>query len=213
VLSKPSQDIVLNVANLTKKYGRDISIGNWKLSKQVVGAEKISFSVKKGEIFGFLGPNGAGKTTTIRSILDFLHIQEGEITVFDFDHHKDAKEIRKRIGYVPGDMALYEDFSGIELINYFNKFRQHNEDFLKELKTIFTVNLKTKVKTLSKGNRQQIGLILALAPKPELLIFDEPSAGLDPLITAQFHRLLKRLKNEGITIFLSSHDLSEVKYL
>lgn len=211
MLSNKTQGIVLNVTNLTKIYGRDISLGKWNISKRVVGAEKVSFDVKKGEIFGFLGPNGAGKTTTIRSILDYLHIQEGKITVFDFDHHKDALKIRKRIGYVPGDISLYEDFTGLELIRYFNKFRPYDNDFLEELKSIFKVDLLTKVKTLSKGNRQQIGLILALAPKPDFLIFDEPSAGLDPLITAQFHRLLKRLTKEGITIFLSSHDLSEVQ--
>jgi len=210
-LSETTRDIVLNVSNMTKKYGRDFSFGKWTISKQVVGAENVSFDVVKGEIFGFLGPNGSGKTTTIRSILDYLHIQDGEITVFGLDHKKDALEIKKRIGYVAGDMALYEDFTGVELINYFCKFRQHDLDFLEELKSIFTVNLNRKVKTLSKGNRQQIGLILALASKPELLIFDEPSSGLDPLITAQFHRLLKRLKSEGITIFLSSHDLSEVQ--
>ncbi|NPE08859.1 MAG: ABC transporter ATP-binding protein [Asgard group archaeon] len=210
-MSNKTQDIVLNVTNLTKIYGRNISLGKWNISKRVVGAEKVSFDVKKGEIFGFLGPNGAGKTTTIRSILDYLHIQEGKITVFGFDHHKDALEIRKRIGYVPGDLSLYEDFTGLELIKYFNKFRQYDNDFLEELKSIFKVDLSTKVKILSKGNRQQIGLILALAPKPDFLIFDEPSAGLDPLITAQFHRLLKRLTKEGITIFLSSHDLSEVQ--
>ncbi|MHA1125930.1 MAG: ATP-binding cassette domain-containing protein [Candidatus Heimdallarchaeota archaeon] len=208
---KTIHDTVLNVSNMTKIYGKDISIGKWVINKRVVGAEKVSFNVKKGEIFGFLGPNGSGKTTTIRSILDYLHIQEGEITVFDLDHHKDALEIRKRIGYVSGDMALYEDFTGVELIDYFGKLREHDEEFLEELKSIFTVNLNRKVKTLSKGNRQQIGLILALASKPEFLIFDEPSSGLDPLITAQFHRLLKRLKSEGVTIFLSSHDLSEVQ--
>ena len=210
-MSKTIQDTVLNVSNMTKIYGKDISIGKWVINKRVVGAEKVSFNVKKGEIFGFLGPNGSGKTTTIRSILDYLHIQEGEITVFDLDHHKDALEIRKRIGYVSGDMALYEDFTGVELINYFGKLREHDEEFLEKLKSIFTVNLNRKVKTLSKGNRQQIGLILALASKPEFLILDEPSSGLDPLITAQFHRLLKRLKLEGVTIFLSSHDLSEVQ--
>jgi ABC-2 type transport system ATP-binding protein len=210
-LSNATQDIVLNVSNLTKIYGRDISLGKWNIRKRVVGAEKVSFDVMKGEIFGFLGPNGSGKTTTIRSILDYLHIQEGEITVFNLDHQKDALEIRKRIGYVPGDMALYDDFTGLELIKYFNKFREINKDFLEELKSIFRVDLATKVKKLSKGNRQQIGLILALAPKPEFLILDEPSAGLDPLMAAQFHRMLKRLKSEGITIFLSSHDLAEVQ--
>jgi len=211
VLSKATQEIILSVSNLTKIYGRDISIGKWNINRRIVGADNVSFTVKKGEIFGFFGPNGSGKTTTIRSILNYLHIQEGKITVFNLDHKKDAIEIRKRIGYVPGDMSLFDDFTGFELINYFNRFRKYDKEFLEELRTIFKVDLSLKIKKLSKGNRQKVGLILALAPKPEFLILDEPSTGLDPLIAAHFHRLLKRLKSDGITIFLSSHNLSEVQ--
>tara|TARA_B100001971_G_C18011180_1_gene442465 strand:- start:42 stop:788 length:747 start_codon:yes stop_codon:yes gene_type:complete len=147
----------------------------------------------------------------MRAILDYLHIQEGSITVFGMDHHSDALEIRERIGYVPGDMAVYGDFTGEELIEYYNGFRPVDREFLRELRSVFRVDLSLNVKSLSSGNRQQVGLILALASKPDFLILDEPTSGLDPLIAASTHRLFRELKAEGKTIFLSSHDLAEVQ--
>jgi ABC-2 type transport system ATP-binding protein len=206
-----NDEVVLQVSNLTKIYGREFSLGGWKTGRRVVGAQDVTFSVKKGEIFGFLGPNGAGKTTTMRAILDYLIIQNGTITVFGLDHHRDALAIRERIGYLPGDLALYENFTGNELIEYFNHFRPVDRVFLEELKSVFRVDLTLKVKSLSTGNRQQVGLILALAPKPDFLILDEPTAGLDPLMAANVHRILKELKAEGKTIFMCSHDLAEVQ--
>ena len=202
---------ILEVSNLTKIYGREYHIIGHKIGRRVVGAQNVSFKVKKGEIFGFLGPNGSGKTTTIRAILDFLHIQSGTIKVFGLDHHKSAIDIRKRIGYVPGDLSLYENFTGEEIIEYFGSFRSIDREFLKELRSFFRADLTLKIKNLSTGNRQQVGLILALGPKPDFLILDEPTAGLDPLMAANVHRILKELKAEGKTIFLSSHDLSEVQ--
>ncbi|MBY8985538.1 MAG: ABC transporter ATP-binding protein [Candidatus Lokiarchaeota archaeon] len=206
-----STDIVLQVSNLTKIYGRELTLGRFKLRRKVTGAQDVSFSVEKGEIFGFLGPNGAGKTTTMRSILGYLNIQTGSIKVFDLDHRKDSIEIRKRIGYVPGDLSLYEDFTGEELIRYLDKFQPVDNIFLKELKSTFKVDLTQKIGNLSTGNRQQVGVIIALAPKPDLLILDEPTSGLDPLMTAKAHEIFKKLRDEGKTIFLSSHDLSEVQ--
>ena len=206
-----SSDVILRVSNLTKIYGKEIDLKIKTFGREVTGAEKVSFSVDKGEIFGFLGPNGAGKTTTMRAILDYLNIQEGEITVFGLDHHKDSLAIRKRIGYVPGDMALYDNFTGNELIKYYGYFRPVDEKFLKKLKKNFRVDLSLKIRALSSGNRQQVGIIAALASKPELLILDEPTSGLDPLMTSKFHQILKELRKEDVTIFLSSHDLSEVQ--
>jgi len=206
-----SSETVLEVSNLTKVYGRDLEIAGRRLGRRVVGAKDVSFSVRRGEIFGFLGPNGAGKTTTMRSILDYLHIQEGTVTVFGMDHHRDALEIRRRIGYVPGDLSLYENFTGNELIDYYGGFRPIDTEYLRELRSVFRVDLTMKVKALSSGNRQQVGLILALASKPDFLILDEPTSGLDPLMAASAHRLLKELKAEGKTVFLSSHDLAEVQ--
>jgi ABC-2 type transport system ATP-binding protein len=205
-------ETILKVSNITKIYGRELNFGTRKLiGSRVVGAEDVSFSVKKGEIFGFLGPNGAGKTTTMRVILDYLKNQTGKVTIFGFDHHEDRFEIRKRIGYIPGDLELFDNFTGEELLEYFGKFRQIDQEFLQVLRANFKVNLKKKIKSLSKGNRQQAGLISVIASKPEFLILDEPTSGLDPLMTAHFHKILKKLQNEGITIFLSSHDLAEVQ--
>ena len=206
-----TEEVILEVSHLTKIYGRETTIVGRKFGRRVVGARDVSFSVRRGEIFGFLGPNGAGKTTTMRSILDYLHIQEGEITVFGMDHHRDALEIRERIGYIPGDLALYENFTGEELIEYYDGFRPMDREFLKELRSVFRADLSFKVKSLSTGNRQQVGLMLALASKPDFMILDEPTSGLDPLMTASAHRLFKELKAEGKTIFLSSHDLAEVQ--
>ena len=202
---------IIEVNNLTKIYGKNIRLGSKYFKQGVVGAKNVSFSVKKGEIFGFLGPNGAGKTTVMRAILDYLKIQEGSVSIFGFDHHKDAIEIRRKIGYVPGDMDLFQNLTGEEFIEFFGKFRPIDPELVSELRRSFRVNLSKKIKSLSKGNRQQVGLIAAFAPKPDLLILDEPTSGLDPLMTANFHQLLRLLRDEGITIFLSSHDLAEVQ--
>ena len=206
-----TEENVLEVSHLTKIYGREMTLAGRRFGRRVVGARDVSFSVRRGEIFGFLGPNGAGKTTTMRAILDYLHIQEGSITVFGMDHHDDALEIRERIGYIPGDLALYENFTGEELIEYFNGFRPVDRDYLRELRSVFRADLSLRVKSLSTGNRQQVGLILALASKPDFMILDEPTSGLDPLMAASAHRLFRELRAEGKTIFLSSHDLAEVQ--
>ena len=207
-----SSEIILQVSNLTKVYGREFGLGGKKIGQRVVGAQDVSFTVKKGEIFGFLGPNGAGKTTTMRAILDYLKIQPGgAVSIFGLDHHTDRLAIRKRIGYVPGDMALFDNFTGEELLQYFGKFRPINEEFLAELRQFFRVKLRKKIKSLSTGNRQQAGLITAIASKPDFLILDEPTSGLDPLMAANFHKILRKLRDEGFTILLSSHDLAEVQ--
>ena len=211
-MTESISETVLQVTNLTKIYGREFKLSDrFCLGQKVVGAQEVSFQVKKGEIFGFLGPNGAGKTTTMRVILDYLKNQTGSVNILGLDHRKDRVEVRERIGYIPGDMDLFEDFTGEELINYFGRFRPIDEDFLRELRSIFRVKLNKKIKSLSKGNRQQVGLIAVMASKPEFLIMDEPTSGLDPLMTANFHEILKKLKKEGFTIFLSSHDLAEVQ--
>ncbi|MHA2366104.1 MAG: ABC transporter ATP-binding protein [Candidatus Hodarchaeales archaeon] len=202
---------ILRVEDLTKIYGFEITFAGRTFGRKVTGAENVSFSINKGEIFGFLGPNGAGKTTTIRAILGYLKIQNGRISIFGFDHLRDSMDIRKNIGYVPGDVSLYGNFTGLELIDYFNNFQPIDQDLLDELRSLFRVDLTLKIKALSSGNRQQVALIAAIASKPELLILDEPSSGLDPLMVDNFHKLLRKLQKNGITIFLSSHDLAEVQ--
>ncbi|MFX0086325.1 MAG: ABC transporter ATP-binding protein, partial [Candidatus Hodarchaeota archaeon] len=178
------KDPILQVSNLTKIYGHEFTLASRIIGRRVIGAKNVSFEIKKGEIFGFLGPNGAGKTTTMRAILDYLHIQSGFVTFFGkFDHHKDALIIRTKIGYVPGDVSLYNNMRGHEIIEYFGQFRPINRELLNRLKSMFRVDLTLKIGQLSKGNRQQVAIIAALASKPELLILDEPTGGLDPLMT------------------------------
>ena len=206
-----SNQVVIDINNLTKIYGRSFSLGQIKLGQKTLGVENISLKINKGEIFGFLGPNGAGKTTTIRSILGYLKIQSGSIKINGLDYRTDAITIRKDLSYVPGSMSLYENFTGLELLHLLSNYHSIDIKYFEKLRSIFKVNLNTKIKILSKGNRQQVALIIALASKPDLLILDEPSSGLDPLITNKFHELLLELKNEGKTIFLSSHDLAEVQ--
>ena len=203
---------VIVVENLTKIYGREINLGVKEFGRKVTGAKNVSFKIRKGEIFGFLGPNGAGKTTTIRSMLNYLNIQSGTVTYFgNLDHKLNSLDIRKRLAYVPGDVALYGNYKGLELIEFFGKFRPLDYAFLDELKNVFRVDLTLKISSLSKGNRQQVALIAAMASKPDILIFDEPSSGLDPLMVLKLHNVLKKLRDEGTTIFLSSHDLAEVQ--
>ncbi len=204
---------VLVVEDLTKIYGKEFTILGKKFGRKVTGANKVSFTVEKGEIFGFLGPNGAGKTTTIRSILGYLNIKSGIVLINNMDHRINSIEIRRHIAYVPGDVSLYGNFSGIELIRFFGKFRKIDEKYLETLRNNFRVDLSLKIKSLSKGNRQQVALIAALASRPEFLILDEPSIGLDPLMVQKFHKILKSLRQEGTTIFLSSHDLTEVQQI
>ena len=206
-----SNEKVIQVQDLTKIYGKEMHIGPKTLGRKVVGVKDVSFTINKGEIFGFLGPNGAGKTTTIRSILGYLNIQGGSIKVLNLDYKNDALEIRKNIGYLPGDVALYENFTGMEIIEYFGNFRPIDRKFLKHLRSIFKADLTLKIKDLSKGNRQQAAIIATFSSNPDLFILDEPSSGLDPLMTARFHELLLKLRDEGKTIFLSSHDLAEVQ--
>ncbi|MHA2298753.1 MAG: ATP-binding cassette domain-containing protein [Candidatus Hodarchaeales archaeon] len=207
-----SSQTILDVNDLTKVYGRELRLGGKTIGRRVTGAKDVSFTISKGEIFGFLGPNGAGKTTTMRAIMDYLHVKTGKVTFFGkYDHHKDYLDIRKQISYVPGDVSLYQNMTGYELIAYFNKFRPVDVDFVEEMKSQFRVDLSLKVGQLSKGNRQQVALIVSLASKPDLVIMDEPTSGLDPLMTANFHKIIKKLASEGMTFFLSSHDLAEVQ--
>ncbi|MHA1917672.1 MAG: ATP-binding cassette domain-containing protein [Candidatus Ranarchaeia archaeon] len=210
-MSSNEMGTVLQVSNLTKIYGREFQLGSRKIGRRIIAANDVSFSIKKGEIFGFLGPNGSGKTTTIRSILGYLTIKTGTIKINGLDYEKDRLEIRKNIGHIPGDVTLYNNFTGKELIKYLGKFRPIDTLFLKKLRSIFKVDLTLKIRSLSSGNRQQVAIIVALASNPDLLILDEPSSVLDPLMAARFHDLLREMRDQGKTIFLSSHDLAEVQ--
>ncbi len=210
-MSESEKSTVLQVSNLTKVYGWEFQLGPRRIGRRVEAVTDVSFSVKKGEIFGFLGPNGAGKTTTIRSILGYLSIKSGLIMINGLDYLKDALEIRESLGFIRSEIELYGNFTGNEIISYFGKFRPIDQQFLKKLRSIFKVDLSLEFKSLSTGNRQQVIIITALASNPDFVILDEPSSGLDPLMAKRFHRLLLQMRAEGKTIFLSSHNLSEVQ--
>ena len=193
---------VIQAEKVTKYYGA---------SRGVVD---LSFEVEAGEVFGFLGPNGAGKTTTIRLMLDLIRFNAGRLELFGLGAHTDSVAIRRRIGYLPGDLHLYERLTPRELLRYFAALR--GLDGLGEgeqLAERFELELDRPIKDLSKGNRQKVGLVQAFLHRPDLLLLDEPTAGLDPLVQITFNELLREVAAEGRTVFLSSHILSEVQRL
>ncbi len=190
----------ISTADLSKHYG------------DFVALRDLSLEVETGEIFGFLGPNGAGKSTAIKALLDQVRPTYGSARVLGLDAHADAKAIRARIGYIPGDLALYPRLTGRATLNYFARLRGGvRPAYIDELAQRFEADLSKKVGEYSTGNRQKIGLIQAFMHEPELLILDEPNSGLDPLLQEVFHQLLEEVRDQGRTIFLSSHTLSEVE--
>ncbi len=191
---------VIETRSLTKSYGESRGIND------------LSLVVPQGEIFGFLGPNGAGKTTTIRTLLDLLHPTSGSAEIFGLDSRRDSREIRARIGNLPGDFAYEDRTTGRELIQLFARLRGMSSlGSAEELAERFRADLSKPLRELSRGNRQKIGLIQALFHNPELLILDEPTGGLDPLMQEEFLAVVAEHRDRGATVFLSSHDLAEVE--
>ena len=173
---------------------------------------ELDLAVRAGEIFGFLGPNGAGKTTTIRILLDLLRPTSGEVSVLGLDPRRDGVELRRRVGYLPGDLALYPKLTAGETIDYLASLRGGaGRARVAELAERLGLRLERAVGTLSHGNRQKVGLVQAFMHEPELLVLDEPTGGLDPLLQQEFHRLVDEAAERGGTVFLSSHVLSEVE--
>lgn len=193
---------VLKLTQLTKRYG------------QYRGVEDVSLQVASGSIFGFLGPNGAGKTTTISMMMGLLSPTSGSIELFGKDNQQSAVETRGHIGYLAGDMALDGSLTGWQELEYFSRLRgDFNKVYISELAERLQADLTRKIKTLSRGNRQKIGLIASLMHKPKLLILDEPTSGLDPLVQAQFNEIIIDHKKAGRSAFISSHVLSEVQQI
>ena len=194
------KDTVVSINSLSKYYGKNR------------GIEDVSFNVQKGQIFGYLGPNGAGKTTTIRIMLGFLLKYKGRVEIFGRDIKKELKKILSGTGYLPGELSLYENMKVSEFLEYFSNIgRTGCRDYRKELIKRFGCEEDKKISTLSTGNKQKVGIIQAVMNNPELLILDEPTKGLDPLMRQEFYELLRELKNRGKTILLSSHVLTEVE--
>ncbi|MCH8126054.1 ABC transporter ATP-binding protein [candidate division KSB1 bacterium] len=193
---------IISVSNLTKYYGTTLGVKN------------INFTVNQGEIFGFLGPNGAGKTTTIRMLLDLLRPSSGQINIFGQEIYTHSLEIRKRCGYLPGSFSAYGNMSGTDFLHFAASMRKTEPKLQKSLIDRFQLlqeDLSQKVKHLSHGTLQKLGIIQAFFHQPELFILDEPTIGLDPLMQEEFYRLLHEMQNEGKTIFFSSHNLPEVE--
>jgi ABC-2 type transport system ATP-binding protein len=179
-----------------------------------VGIEDVNLGIDEGEIFGFLGPNGAGKTTTIRLLLGFLRPSRGHATIFGLDCWQESPRIKQDIGYVPGDLRLYPWFTGRSALSIVGKvrgldLRQSGQD----LADRFQLEMNVRVREMSRGMRQKLGLVLALAHKPRLLILDEPTSALDPLMQSELTNCLRETARLGCTVFFSSHTLSEVEAL
>lgn len=193
---------VLKTTDLTKKFGKFTALNG------------VNIEVNKGEVFGFIGPNGAGKSTTIRVLLGILKATDGEAKIFGKDAWKDAVEIHKRIAYVPGDVNLWPNLTGGEVIDLFVELRgKNNKSRREELIKKFDLDPSKKCGTYSKGNRQKVALIAAFSSDADLYILDEPTSGLDPLMERVFQECVMDAKNEGKSILLSSHILSEVERL
>lgn len=195
-------DKLVEVKGLQKNFG------------QFQALKDVSFEVNAGEVLGYIGPNGAGKSTTIRILLGIIRATQGKVQIFGKDVWQDSIEIHKKIAYVPGDVYLWPNLSSGETIDLFLKLHGAiNQEKRDQLIKKFDLNPKKKVRSYSKGNRQKIALIAALATEAELYIFDEPTSGLDPLMEAFFQEEVKGLKAAGKAIILSSHILSEVEKL
>ena len=187
---------------LTKSYGRARSRG----------IVELDLEVRTGEVFGFLGPNGAGKTTTIRVLLDLIRPTAGRATVLGLDSRRDTLAIQARSGYLPGELSLYPNLTGRETLRYLGNLRGGVDwDHVAALASRLDADLDRKVADLSSGNKRKIGLLQAFMHRPELLILDEPTAGLDPLVQHEFYHLLDEAREAGQTVFLSSHVLPEVQ--
>jgi ABC-2 type transport system ATP-binding protein len=172
----------------------------------------LDLQVEMGEVFGFLGPNGAGKTTMIRTILDLIRPTAGKASVMGLDSHEDSVEIRRHVGYLPSDLAMYPDLTGRDMITYFANLRGGvDRGYVADIADRLQADLGKKVGDLSSGNRQKVGLILTFMSRPELIIMDEPSTGLDPLVQREFQQMMREVAAEGRCVFLSSHTLSEVQ--
>jgi ABC-2 type transport system ATP-binding protein len=190
----------VHTEGLTKRYGPRL------------GIEHLDLEVRSGEIFGFIGPNGAGKTTTIRLLLDLLHPTSGRATVLGLDAHRQSVEVRKATGYLPGEFGLDVRMTGRQLIGYFGRLRgMDGLGTAQQVADRLDLDLDVPTGRLSRGNRQKYGIVQALFHNPQLLILDEPTTGLDPLVQDTFLQMLREARGEGRTVFLSSHILSEVE--
>jgi ABC-2 type transport system ATP-binding protein len=195
----------------------DIGIACQKLSKRYKGSDiyalhDLDLTVKAGEVYGFLGPNGAGKSTTIRTLMNFIQPTSGSATILGKDIVNDSVDIKRSVGYLSSDMAMYPKMTGRQFLDYMSELQPAtNKSYRKELAKRFKTELDKRLGDLSRGNRQKVGIVQAFMHQPDVLILDEPSSGLDPLMQEEFYALLKESKQRAAAIFVSSHILSEVQ--
>jgi ABC-type multidrug transport system, ATPase component len=191
---------VIALEKLTKSYGTNRGIID------------VDLAVEEGEIFGFLGPNGAGKTTTIRTMLDLIRPTSGRALVFGIESSADPVAIHRRVGYIPGEFTLYDRLTGKQTLEYFANLRGGvDRAYQASLIERFELDPSRRFREYSKGNKQKVGVVIALQHRPELLVLDEPTSGLDPLVQQTFFSTLRETVADGATVFLSSHILSEVE--
>lgn len=201
-MNRPQTAPIVDVDHLTRRFG------------ERRGITDVSFTIAPGEVFGFLGPNGAGKSTTIRLLLGLYRPTSGRMRVFDHDPTHESVPILRRVGYLPGELALHPKLTGAQHLERIARIRDQTDvGYRDELVRRFGAQLDQPVRALSKGNRQKIGLVLAFMHRPELLVLDEPTSGLDPLMQNEFARLIRETVDDGRTVLLSSHDLEEVQEL
>lgn len=190
---------ILEIKNLTKYYG------------EVRGVKNLSLKLEEGEIFGFIGPNGAGKSTTIRSIMNLINKTDGEILINNKEFNKDDVVIKEKIGYLPSEIYLYDDLTVKEMLDYHEKFYKKNIHKRRtELVKRFELDERKKIEDLSLGNLKKVGIVLAFMHDPKILILDEATSGLDPVMQNVFYDLLKEERAKGNTVFYSTHILNEV---
>ncbi len=197
---------IIQMKGLSKVYGS----GN----KQTRALDRLDLTVNRGEIFGYLGPNGAGKTTTIRMLLDLIRPSAGSASIFGLDVQENSVEIHRRIGFLPGELSLWTGRTGNQIIHYIASVRGDTRGIVKhagELAERLKLDTSKRVRDLSSGNKRKLGLVLAMMHVPDLLILDEPTGGLDPLVQQTFHEMMNEYRDKGKTVFLSSHVLSEVQ--
>lgn len=191
---------VIEIKSLTRDYGRGKGIFD------------ISFNVEKGEVFGFLGPNGAGKTTTIRHLMGFIRNKSGICSINGLDCWSKREQIQNVLGYIPGEISFFDEMSGDEFLKFVSRYRGMRElERQQELLERFELDCKGKIKKMSKGMKQKLGIVVAFMHNPDILILDEPTSGLDPLMQNRFIELIAEEKSKGKTILLSSHIFDEVE--
>lgn len=191
---------VIDVSNITKDYGNKKGVFN------------VNFTVNKGEVLGFLGPNGAGKTTTIRQIMGFIKADSGFVKINELDCFKDVEKVQKNLGYLPGEIAFMDDMTGNEFIRFIADMKGIKDfSYANELIKFFELDGSGKIKKMSKGMKQKIGIVCAFMQNPDILILDEPTSGLDPLMQSKFVELILESKKRGKTILMSSHIFEEIE--